>query len=513
MIAFTVSLATFMEVMDVSIANVSLRHIAGSMAASLDESTWVLTSYLVSNAIVLPLSGWLSNVMGRKRFYMTCVAIFTVSSFLCGIAPSLGILLFFRVLQGAGGGGLAPSEQAILADTFSAAQRGMAFAMYGVAVVVAPAIGPALGGWITDNFSWRWIFFINLPFGCLSLVLTYLLVEDSPAAKEEHRNTLRSGLKVDYVGFALIALGIGVLQIVLDKGQEDDWFGSRFIVFCSILAGVALLSGCLWELFIAEQPVVDLALFKNPTFAFTNFMMFALGFILLASTQLLPQFVQQLLGYDATKAGLLLMPGGFFIMALMPLVGFLVRKVQPKWLIAFGFLVSAGALWHLAGFTTTLSFGHIAWARLYQAGGLAFLFVPINTLAYANLPRGKSNAASAMINFMRNLGGSVGISIATTLLVRRAQTHQTYLGAHLQSTTPAFQDAVHHAAQRFFHLGLDPLAASHRALAVLGQQLQQQAIMLAYLDIFRVLIVACLCTLVTTFFLRRIDLSKAQAGH
>src|ERR1043165_9101851 len=338
LIALVVSLATFMEVMDTSIANVALRHIAGSVGADQSESTWVLTSYLISNAVILPVSGWLASVMGRKRFYMTCVALFTVGSFLCGIAPTLGTLLFCRVLQGAGGGGLAPSEQAILADTFPPQQRGMGFAVYGVAVVVAPAVGPALGGWITDNFSWRWIFFINIPVGILSLFLTHLVVEDSKSAKEECQHARRGGIKVDYVGFGLVTLGLGALQVVLDKGQEDDWFGSNFIVIFAILAAVGILGTIFWELFFAKQPVVDLHLFRDRSFLFTNIMMFATFFVLLATTQLLPQFVQQLYAYDATKAGLILMPGGFMVMGLMPVVGFLVRKIQPKYLVAFGFL-------------------------------------------------------------------------------------------------------------------------------------------------------------------------------
>ena len=311
LIAVTVSLATFMEVMDTSIANVALRHIAGSLAAGQSESTWVLTSYLVSNAIILPISGWLASVMGRKRFYMTCVALFTISSFLCGIAPNLPLLLLFRVLQGAGGGGLAPSEQSILADTFPPQQRGQAFALYGVAVVVAPAIGPALGGWITDNYSWRWIFYINIPVGIVSLILTSMLVQDSNSAKKEHGQAWRNGLKIDYLGFGMLAIGLGCLQVVLDKGQEDDWFGSRFITVMAILSAAAILGTIVWELFVTPDPIVDLPLFRNVGFFFTTIVMFAVFFILLSTTQLLPQLVQQLFHYDATKAGLILMPGGF----------------------------------------------------------------------------------------------------------------------------------------------------------------------------------------------------------
>jgi DHA2 family multidrug resistance protein len=511
LIAVTVSMATFMEVMDTSIANVALRHIAGSVGADQDESTWVLTSYLVSNAIVVPISGWLASVIGRKKFYMSCVALFTVSSFLCGISPTLGILLACRILQGIGGGGLAPSEQAILADTFSPQQRGMAFAVYGVAVVVAPAIGPALGGWITDQFSWRWIFFINVPIGILSLCMTQMLVQDSANAKKEHEKATRGGVKVDYVGFAFVALGLGCLQVVLDKGQEDDWFGSGFITTFAILSAIGIFGAIFWELFVSKNPIVDLPLLRNRSFLFTNFMMFATLFILQSTTQMLPQFVQQILPYDATHAGLTLMPGGFVIMAFMPLVGFLVRKVQPKYLIAFGFLILAAAMENLAGFESAVSFKAIALARVFQAAGFAFLFVPIQTLAYSNLPQEKSNNASALINLMRNLGGSVGISVATTLLARRSQIHQDRLVSHLTPTALQFQSHLHQLILRFESFGVDSVTAMKRATAVVAHEMQTQAAMLAYLDIFMVLMFGSLLAAALTLFLKKMDLSKASA--
>ena len=316
-----VTLATFMEVLDTSIANVALPHIAGSLSAGTDESTWVLTSYLVSNAIVLPLSGWISSIIGRKRFYMSCVAIFTVSSLLCGLAPNLGMLIFFRILQGAGGGGLQPSEQAILADTFPPAKRGMAFAVYGLAVVLAPAIGPTLGGWITDNFTWRWIFLLNIPVGILSLMLTSRLIQDPPYLKRKKL----SETKIDYIGLGLVALGLGTLQIVLDKGQREDWFESHFIVVLSVIAAASLLFLIYWE-WTHKDPVIDLHLFTNRTFAASNILMFMLGFALLGSTVLLPLFMQTLLGYTAQQSGLALLPGGFSLMLLMPLVGFMLSR-------------------------------------------------------------------------------------------------------------------------------------------------------------------------------------------
>src|SRR5215467_7844754 len=329
-IALTVTLATFMEVLDTSIANVALPHIAGNLSVGQDESTWVLTSYLVSNAIILPLSGWFSGVIGRKRFYMLCVALFTLSSFLCGLAPSLGMLVVFRIMQGAGGGGLQPSEQAILNDTFPLEKRGMAFAVYGVAVVVAPTIGPWLGGWITDNFSWRWIFYINVPVGILSLILTSLLISDPPYMK---RQSIKAGFRVDYIGIGLLSLGLGSMQIILDKGEREDWLSSTFIDVFFVLMLIGLIAGVLWEL-REKEPVVDLRMLKDRNFAVSTLAMFFLGFVLYSSTVLIPQFLQDLMGYTAEKAGLALSPGGLVIMLMMPVVGILVSKVDTRYLIA-----------------------------------------------------------------------------------------------------------------------------------------------------------------------------------
>src|ERR1700761_4661512 len=327
LVAVTVTLATFMEVLDSSIANVALPHIAGSLGASYEEATWVLTSYLVSSAIVLPISGWLSTIVGRKRFYMTCVVLFTASSILCGLAPSLPLLILFRILQGAGGGGLAPSEQAILADTFEPKDRGKAFAVYGIAVVCAPAIGPTLGGWITDNFDWRWIFFINVPVALISLFLTNRIVEDPPHIVKEVKEMQSKGLNLDYIGFLLLAIGFGSLEFVLDKGQEDDWFGSRLITTFIVLCITALATLIFWELRqirTGHKPILDLTLFRNKNFAIAFLLMFILGFCLFGSTVLIPQFVQSMLGYTAERAGLVISPGGIGIIILMPLVGFLV---------------------------------------------------------------------------------------------------------------------------------------------------------------------------------------------
>src|ERR1700719_3672047 len=365
-IAITVTLATFMEVLDTSIANVALPHISGNLSAGADESTWVLTSYLVSNAIVLPLSGWLSSLIGRKRFYMSCVALFTVSSFLCGLAPSLGVLVFFRILQGVGGGGLQPSEQAILNDTFSLEKRGMAFAVYGMEGV-ARSIGSWLGGWITDNFSWRWIFYINIPVGMISLLLTSVLVSDPPHMKKASR---KSGFRIDYIGIGLISLGLGSMQIILDKGERDDWFSSGFIRVFFALMLVGVVAGIFWEL-RQKEPVVDLKMLQNRNFAIATTAMFFLGFVMYASTVLIPQFLQQMMGYTAQLAGLALSPGGAVIMCMMPVVGFLVSKVDTRLLIGFGCIVVASSLFVMAGWDLQLDYGHAVRARMLQGLRLA----------------------------------------------------------------------------------------------------------------------------------------------
>src|SRR5271163_3707600 len=346
LVALTVTLATFMEVLDTSIANVALPHIAGSLGASQEEATWVLTSYLVSSAIVLPISGWLSDRFGRKRFYMTCVAIFTICSFLCGIANTLPLLIIARILQGAGGGGLAPSEQAILADTFPVAKRGQAFAVYGMAVVVAPAIGPTLGGWITDNFSWHWIFFINIPIGLVSLFLSNRMVEDPPFLKQERARIMRDKPKVDFTGLGLVAIGVGCLEVVLDKGQEKDWFGSPMITTFFTIAMCLIVLFVFWE-WNHPDPIVDLKLLKNRNFGTAVFLQFILGIVLFSTTVLIPQFLQVLLGYTAERSGMVLSPGGLVLMVTMPLAGKLITKMDARLLVSIGYFITAAGLFNL----------------------------------------------------------------------------------------------------------------------------------------------------------------------
>jgi DHA2 family multidrug resistance protein len=497
-VALVVSMATFMEVLDTSIANVSLRHIAGNLGAGAEESTWVLTSYLVANAIIIPISGWLSSVLGRKQFYMSCVALFTISSLLCGLAPSLGALLVFRVLQGAGGGGLAPSEQSILADTFPKEYFGMAFAIWGIAVVVAPAIGPTLGGWITDNFSWRWIFFINIPVGCVSMFLTYNLVQNSPLQEEKMRQRRKEGIKVDYTGFALTVVGLGALQVVLDKGQEDDWFSSTFICAFFAIAVIGITALVLWETFAVDDPIVDIPLLANPNLSSSMVLQFVVGFILNSTTVLLPQFVQDLLGYNATQAGLILMPGGLTLMLVMPIAGRLVNKAPPRLLMGFGLMMTAGSMFYLTGFNTQVSFEHVMWVRVFQCVGLPLFFIPLNTIAYGNLPPGKNNHASAMMALMRNLGGGIGISVAVMLLTRRTQLHQERLASkatHFYEPFVQFMNSIGGFTETNLHN--------------FYSMLQKQAAMLAYLDVFKIMGIGCLGVVALLFFMRQ---SKRSAG-
>jgi MFS transporter, DHA2 family, multidrug resistance protein len=507
-IALAVTLATFMEVLDTSIANVALPHIAGSLSAGQDESTWVLTSYLVSNAIVLPLSGWLSSVIGRKNFYMGCVALFTISSFLCGLAPNLATLIICRILQGAGGGGLQPSEQAILADTFPPAKRGMAFAVYGIAVVTAPAIGPTLGGWITDNFTWRWIFFINIPVGILSILLTSRLIQDPPYFK---RRKLAE-TSIDYVGLGFVALGLGTLQVILDKGQREDWFESHFIVILSVICAFSLIFAIFWE-WRHKDPIVDLHLFRDRTFGVSNLLMFMLGFALLGSTLLLPLFMQTMLGYTAQQAGLALMPGGFVIMLLLPLVGFLLSRYSPRWLLLFGLTVLSLSLFHMTRFDLEIDFRTVALARVFQAAGMAFLFVPINTAAYAFLPRDKNNAASGLMNLARNIGGSVGISVVTTMLDRRAQFHLTKLSSHLSASNALLQSRIKALGLLLQSHGGGPPGSSSVPWALIQGAVFRQANMLAYIDCFWFLGVAILLMVPMVFLMKKSKPGGGMAVH
>ena len=495
-IALTVTLATFMEVLDTSIANVALPHIAGSLGSSQEEATWVLTSYLVSSAVVLPISGWLSNRFGRKRFYMTCVALFTISSVLCGFAPTLPILIVCRILQGAGGGGLAPSEQAILADTFSIEKRGQAFALYGMAVVVAPAIGPTLGGWITDNYNWHWIFFINLPIGLFSLWLTNRMVEDPP-----HVTSAKPTGRVDFTGLALVASGVGCLEFFLDKGQEKDWFGDPTIRLFAILAVVLLTWFVIWE-WRHPDPIVDLKLLKNRNFGTAVFLQLILGMVLFGSTVLIPQYLQILLGYTAERAGMVLSPGGFVLMVMMVVTGRSMGKMDPRVMVAIGYLAVAAGLYNLTRLSLDSSFGTVTLWRALQVIGLPFVFIPISTLNYVGVPRSKSNQISSLSNFARNMGGSAGTALLTTFIARTAQTHQQQLTSNVVSGSVSYMSYIASISAMLRTAGLSSAQAGQMAVGYAYQQLLRQASMLSYQNAFFVLAVSIACLTPLPFLMR-----------
>jgi DHA2 family multidrug resistance protein len=473
-IAPVVALAAFMEIMDISIANVALPHIAGALSSSQNESTWVLTSYLVTNAIVMPISGWLANTFGRKRLFLTCIAGFTVASLLCGFAPNLPTLILMRALQGAAGGGLQPVGQAILSDSFPPEKRGMASAIYGIAAVVAPTIGPTLGGWITDSYNWRWIFLINAPVGVMLILLVQALIKD-PGVKR------KGPLSIDWPGFGFVALGLGCLQVVLDRGQDADWFGSSLIVTLVIASAVGFIL-LIWRELHHPQPMVELRLFRSRDFAVTFCLMLMLGFMLFGSTFLIPAYTQQLMGYRAIDAGMVLTPGGFATIALLPLVGRSVNKVDLRLLAGIGLFIGGVSLLLMTNLYLGVSFKSLVLLRVLQSTALPFLFVPINSMAFRDIPPDKTNNASALINLARNFGGSLGIAFASTLLTRREQFHQSRLVETLQPLNPSYPDFTHQLGSA---LGTAPGGAT--TLASIYQQALEQATLLSYLDGFKAL--------------------------
>jgi DHA2 family multidrug resistance protein len=506
LIAFVVSLAAFMEVLDTSIANVALPHIAGNMGASSDESTWVLTSYLVSNAIVLPITGWLVSLMGRKRFFLSCISLFTVSSLLCGIAPTLPFLLVARVIQGAGGGGLQPMAQAILADTFPPQKRGLAFSVYGVTAVVAPAIGPTLGGWITDNYSWHWIFLMNLPVGLLALFLVTTHVEDPPFLE---RTTLRES-KIDYFGFGLLAVGVAFLQVVLDKGQEDDWFGSHFILTLSIISVNCRVTLVVWELHI-KDPILDLRLFKNINFATSSLMMFMVGAASFSTTVLMPQYLQNLMGYTAESAGVVLSAAAVILLIELPLVGQLAGRIQARYLIAFGWGTLTVAMFYSTyRIDLEMSFSSATWLRIAQYVPMGFIFIPATLVAYLGLPQEKNNAIAGLINFVRNIGSSVGTSAVTTVLARRAQFHQAMLVSHATPSNLLLQGATTSLAGQMSR-AIGGGQAQMGAYAHLYATVQSQASALSYIDTFWLLGVTTGIMFFLSFLLKKNHPRKADA--
>jgi DHA2 family multidrug resistance protein len=509
-IAMTVMLATFMEVLDTSVANVALPHIAGNLSSTIDETTWVLTSYLVANAVILPMNGWFNSLMGRKNFYLTCVTVFTVASFLCGMAPSLGWLIFFRILQGLGGGGLQPTAQAIIVESFPHEKQGAAMAFYGIGVVFAPIIGPVLGGWLTDNYSWHWIFLINIPVGILAFTLVTALIHDPPYLKRMKKG---EGKQIDYIGFGLIALGLGSLEIVMDEGQRHDWFGSSFIIFFAIVAVVAIVSMIIYEL-NHEHPVVNLRLLKNKSFATSALMLFTLGFVLYGSTFTIPVFLQTMLGYDATMAGLVLSPGGIVILVSMPIVGQLMRKVDARILITYGLGMTAIGLFMMSKFSLDTGFHNAVIARCVQCMGLAALFIPINVSAYVGLPKEQINQASGLLNLFRNLGGSVGIAILSTILARRSQFHQSVLSANMVPGNPPYDNFIAHAKALFEGHGMAAVDAAHAAMGAAYGKLVQQASMLGMMDTFLIAGIITVAVMPLVFIMKRpAPPPKGEAMH
>jgi DHA2 family multidrug resistance protein len=497
-----------MEVLDTSIANVALPHIAGSLGASQDESTWVLTAYLVANAIVLPMGGWAASVIGRKNFFMMCLVIFTISSFLCGIAPTLPLLLVFRVMQGAGGGGLQPMAQAIMADSFEASKRGLAFALYGLVAVLAPSIGPTLGGWITDNYSWNWIFYINIPVGILAFFLTQRLVEDPPWNKADRKNFFR----IDYIGVSLLVLSMGALQIMLDKGEEKDWFQSSFIRGFGIAFIAAFVALIIWQ-WVAKNPLMELKLLKSRNFAVCCFLMLLTGGLLNATTVLQPQFLQAQLGYTATIAGLSLSGGGLALVFVMPFAGQAVSRFPARNLIAFGFICFACSYYYTATrLNLGMSFGTASFMRIVQIFSIPFVFISVTTAAYFGLPRDKSNQVSGLINFVRNIGGSILISLTNAEVTERGQFHQNTLLKHLNPSNANFQNNVQALTSKFSTAA----GAGNAGVFAQGQiynELQRQSQTLAYVDIFYILCGASILMIPMAFLLQKNNPRAASTGE
>lgn len=494
-IALTVMLPTLIEIVDTSVVNVALDHIRGSLSAGIDESTWTITSYLVSNAIIIPMTGWLSRIFGRKRYLILSISLFTCSSFLCGIAWNLPVLVFFRVIQGIGGGALQPISQAILLETFPRRQHGMAMAIFGVGIMFGPIIGPLLGGWITDNWSWHWIFFINIPIGILSILMTIFFISDPPYMQ-------RMRMKIDYFGLMLLTVGLGSLQIVLDKGQMEDWFSSPFITWLSIVAGVSLVLFLVVEYF-AEHPIVNLRTFKNISFSTGTAVMFFAFFNLFGSIVLLPIYLQTLMGYNATLAGMVLGPGGVATLLAMPLAGRLVTKTNPKGLLAFGIIASAYSTWLMSRFALSADFATVIWPRIVLGIGMGFLFIPLTTLTMSGIRREDMGNATAIYNLLRNLGGSFGVAFVTTVLGRRTQLHQSRLSEHLTMFDVHLQNTAQHASAALQARGVPPAVADKAGLGALYGEFMKQASMISFNDAFYLLSVLMICVLPLVLLMRQ----------
>ena len=506
LIAVGVMLATFMEVLDTSIANIALPHIAGSLSATADEATWVLTSYLVSNAIILPMTGWLANYFGRKKLLVMCIGFFTIASALCGAAPTLPLLVVARILQGIGGGAMVPIAQAVLLESFPPQKRGAAMAVFAQGVVVAPILGPTLGGWITDNYSWRWIFYVNLPFGVLAMFMAQWLVEDPPYIKRKKEMT------IDFIGFGLLCIGLGALQITLDKGQEADWFGATWIRWMVVISIVAVIAFILRE-FTAEHPLVDLRVFKNRNFAVGVFLMMILAGVLYGTTAELPLFMQTLMGYPALQSGLVQSPRGVAAFITTFFVGRIVGKIRNRYLLIFGFTLLAWSSWLLSSINLQVSMASVVWPSVLNGVAISFIFVPLTTATMGQLQQSQIGNGSGLYNLMRNLGGSMGIAFVTTMLARGAQKHQALMVEHMTPTDPAFTQQLG-AAQHAFARNGDPVAATSQAYSVLYQTLDSQAHLWAFVDNFRLFCLMALGCIPLVFLFKRVVRPAARpTGH
>ena len=494
-VALTVMLPTLIEIIDTSVVNVSLDHIRGSLSAGIDESTWTITSYLVSNAIVIPMTGWLSRLFGRKRYLIFSITMFTLSSLLCGSAWNLQSLVVFRILQGIGGGALQPISQSILLETFPRRQHGMAMAIFGVGIMFGPIIGPLLGGWITDNWSWHWIFFINIPIGIVSILMCMFFIVDPPYMK-------RMKMKIDYWGLAFLAIGLGCLQIVLDKGEREDWFSSGLITWLGAISAVSLILFVVVE-FFAEHPIVNLKTFKNLTFTTGNLVMFFAFFNLFGSIVLLPIYLQTLMGYNATLAGMVLGPGGVATLIAMPIAGKLVTRVNPKGLLAFGIIVSAYSTHLMSQFNLLADFNTVIWPRVVLGVGMGFLFIPLTTLTMSSVRKEEMANASAIYNLLRNLGGSFGVAFVTTVLARRAQFHQNHLVAHVTPFDTAYQLSADRVSQLLEYRGLPPGAADQGTLGMIYGRLLREASMISFNDAFYLLSILMILVLPLVLLMRR----------
>ncbi|ONS22464.1 EmrB/QacA family drug resistance transporter [Burkholderia cenocepacia] len=508
LIAIVVTLAAFMEVLDTTIVNVALPHIAGTMSASYDEATWTLTSYLVANGIVLPISGFLGRLLGRKRYFLLCIAAFTVCSFLCGVATNLGELIVFRVLQGLFGGGLQPNQQSIILDTFPPEQRNRAFSISAIAIVVAPVLGPTLGGWITDHFSWRWVFLLNVPIGALTVLAVMQLVEDPPWRRDAER-----GISIDYIGIGLIAIGLGCLQVMLDRGEDEDWFGSNFIRIFAVLSALGLIGATLW-LLRTKKPVVDLSCLRDRNFALGCVTIATFAAVLYGSAVIVPQLAQQHLGYTATLAGLVLSPGALLITLEIPLVSRLMPHVQTRYLAGFGFVLLCGALIYSRTLVPNIDYTHLMMIRCAQSLAIGFMFVPITTLAYLTVPQRLNDDASALFTMFRNVAGSIGISVSTALIRERTQARMAHLSTHMSTLSQNFQDALQENARAIGALtGAPPSAALQTAGGRLYETFIAQATILAYIDVFAILAVFCAFSIPLTFLFSPAKAARAAGGH